>query len=122
MKPKVGDYIKTIRNSAVGNNVIAKVRFINYEDRLGFGKFKNYYSCWREDNSWFELTDNDFKKGRAIVIKKQKEVIDKAIEKIKDYKIYCEKNKGFTEYTDIEIEAIEPVISKLEDILKEVSK
>lgn len=84
MKPKVGDYIKTIRNSAVGNNVIAKVRFINYEDRLGFGKFKNYYSCWREDNSWFELTDNDFKKGRAIVIKKQKEVIDKAIELTKN--------------------------------------
>ena len=54
--------------------------------------------------------------------KKQKEVIDKAIEKINDYKIYCEENKGFTEYTDIEIEAIEPVISKLEDILKEVSE
>ena len=54
--------------------------------------------------------------------KKQKEVINKAIEKINDYKIYCEENKGFTEYTDIEIEAIEPVISKLEDILKEVSK
>lgn len=54
--------------------------------------------------------------------KKQKEVIDKVAEKIKDYKIYCEKNKGFTEYTDIEIEAIEPVISKLEDILKEVSE
>lgn len=52
--------------------------------------------------------------------KKQKEAIDKAIEKINDYKIYCEKNKGLTEYTDIEIEAIEPVISKLEDILKEV--
>lgn len=52
--------------------------------------------------------------------KKQKEVIDKAIKKINDYKIYCEENKGFTEYTDIEIEAIEPVISKLEDILKEV--
>lgn len=50
---------------------------------------------------------------------KLKEVIDKAIEKINDYKIYCEENKGFTEYTDIEIEAIEPVISKLEDILKE---
>lgn len=47
---------------------------------------------------------------------------DKAIEKINDYKIYCEKNKGLTEYTDIEIEAIEPVISKLEDILKEVSE
>lgn len=54
--------------------------------------------------------------------KKQKEVIDKVIEKIKDYKIYCEENKGFTEYTDIEIEAIEPVISKLENILKEVSE
>ena len=54
--------------------------------------------------------------------KKYKEVIDKAIEQINDYKIYCENNKGFTEYTDIEIEAIEPVISKLEDILKEVSK
>lgn len=51
---------------------------------------------------------------------KQKQVIDKTIEKINDYKIYCEKNKGLTEYTDIEIEAIEPVISKLEDILKEV--
>ena len=71
MKPKVGDYIKTIRNSAVGNNVIAKVRFINYEDRLGFGKFKNYYSCWKKDGNWFELTDNDFKKGRAIVIEKE---------------------------------------------------
>lgn len=71
MKPKVGDYIKTIKNSAVGNNVIAKVRFINYEDRLGFGKLKNYYSCWQEDNSWFELTDNDFKKGRAVVIEKE---------------------------------------------------
>lgn len=54
--------------------------------------------------------------------KKQKEVINKAIEKINDYKIYCEENKGFTEYTDIEIEAIEPVISEFEDILKEVSE
>ena len=53
---------------------------------------------------------------------KYKEIIDKAIEKINDYKIYCKENKGFTEYTDIEIEAIEPVISKLEDILKEVSE
>lgn len=52
--------------------------------------------------------------------KKQREVIDKAIEQINDYKIYCEENKGLSEYTDIEIEAIEPVISKLEDILKEV--
>lgn len=53
---------------------------------------------------------------------KQKEVMDKAIEIINDYKIYCQENKGFTEYTDIEIEAIEPVISKLEDILKEMSE
>ena len=55
-------------------------------------------------------------------LQKQKEVINKAIEKINDYKIYCEENKGLTEYTDIEIEAIEPVISKLEDILKEASE
>lgn len=53
-------------------------------------------------------------------VKKQKEVINKAIEKINDHKIYCEENKGFTKYTDIEIEAIESVISKLEDILKDV--
>ncbi len=44
--------------------------------------------------------------------------IDKALKKINDYKIYCKENKGFTEYTDIEIEAIEPVISRLENILK----
>lgn len=48
--------------------------------------------------------------------------IDRALKKINDYKIYCKENKGFTEYTDIEIEAIEPVISKFEDILKEVSE
>lgn len=58
---------------------------------------------------------------RDMVLEYQ-EKIDKALEKINDYKIYCENNKGFTEYTDIEIEAIEPVISKLEDILKEVSE
>lgn len=46
--------------------------------------------------------------------------IENAIEKINDHKIYCEENKGFTKYTDIEIEAIESVISKLEDILKDV--
>lgn len=70
MKPKVGDYIKVIKNGAVGNNVVAKIRFINYEDRIGSGKYKNYYSCWKEDKSWFELTDNDFKKGRAIILNK----------------------------------------------------
>ena len=73
MKPKVGDYIKTIKNPAVGDNVIAKVRFINYEDRMGYGKFKNYYSCWEDNKTWFELTDNDFKKGRAIVLKESGE-------------------------------------------------
>ena len=73
MKPKVSDYIKTIKNPAVGNNVIAKVKFINYEDRMGYGKFKNYYSCWKKDGNWFELTDNDFKKGRAIVLKESGE-------------------------------------------------
>ena len=44
--------------------------------------------------------------------------IDKAIDRINDYKIYCKENKGFTEYTDIEIEAIEPILTKMEDILK----
>ena len=68
-KPKKGDYIKTIKNPAVGNNIIAKVRFIDYENRTG--KYKNYYSCWTEDGSWFELTDNDFKKGRAIILEKE---------------------------------------------------
>ena len=56
---------------------------------------------------------------RDMVLEYQ-EKIDKALEQINDYKIYCENNKGFTEYTDIEIEAIEPVISKLEDILEEI--
>lgn len=55
-------------------------------------------------------------------VKEQKEVIDKAIKKINDYKIYCKENKGFTEYTDIEIEAIEPILIKMEDILNEVSE
>lgn len=44
--------------------------------------------------------------------------IDRALKKINDYKIYCEKNKGLSEYTDIEIEAIAAVISRLEYILK----
>lgn len=72
-KPKIGDYIKTIKNTAVGDNVIAKVRFINYEDRFGYGKYKNYYSCWKEDGSWFELTDNEFKKNKAIILEKEVE-------------------------------------------------
>lgn len=67
---------------------------------------------------------NDFKNYVDYVselekqCKNQKEVIKKTIEKINDYKIYCEKNKGFSEYTDIEIEAIAAVISRLEYILK----
>lgn len=52
-------------------------------------------------------------------VKKQKELIDKAIKEINDYEIYCEDNEGFTEYTDIEIDAIEPILIKIEDILKE---
>lgn len=40
---------------------------------------------------------------RDMVLEYQ-EKIDKALEKINDYKIYCKKNKGFTEYTDIEKE------------------
>lgn len=51
--------------------------------------------------------------------KKQKEVIDKIKKTTNDYKEYCENNAGFTEYTDIEIDAIKPVITNLENILKE---
>lgn len=54
------------------------------------------------------------------LVKNQKEVIDKAIDRINDYKIYCKENKGFTEYTDIEIEAMEPILTEIDDILKVV--
>lgn len=45
-------------------------------------------------------------------------IIDKAIDRINDCKIYRKENRGFAEYTDIEIEAIEPILTKMEDILK----
>ena len=61
----------------------------------------------------------DFMNYQDKEIERLNNKYNKALEKINDYKIYCENNKGLTEYTDIEIEAIEPVISKLEDILKE---
>lgn len=57
-----------------------------------------------------------------ITSRKWADTINKAIEKINDYKIYCKENKGLSEYTDIEIEAIEPILIKIEDILKEVSE
>lgn len=78
-----------------------------------------YERTWEElyeDNVSFQKYTDELEKETEEL----KESINKAIEKINDYKIYCKENKGFTEYTDIEIEAIEPVISKLEDILKEV--
>lgn len=67
-------------------------------------------SCERKEETIYEQYDE-------LVALDTK--IDKALKKINDYKIYCEKNKGFTEYTDIEIEAIEPVLKKIESILKE---
>lgn len=57
-----------------------------------------------------------------ITSRKWADTINKAIEKINDYKIYCKENKGLSEYIDIEIEAIEPILIKIEDILKEVSE
>ena len=54
------------------------------------------------------------------LVKNQKEVIDKAIDRINYYKIYCKENKRFTEYTDIEIEAMKPILTEIDDILKVV--
>lgn len=90
----------------------------------------NEYVCAEMIKSDIELNYDKFYKDDLIRLleacrkeyKKQKEVIDKAIEKINDYKVYCKENKGLTEYTDIEIEAIEPMLIKIEDILKEVSE
>lgn len=79
------------------------------------------YETFLKENEYMKNIAKDFEQLKQKN-KQLKEVINKAIEKINDYKIYCEENKGFTEYTDIEIEAIEPVISKFEDILKEVSE
>lgn len=79
------------------------------------------YETFLKENEYMKNIAKDFEQLKQKN-KQLKEVINKAIEEINDYKIYCEENKGFTEYTDIEIEAIEPVISKFEDILKEVSK
>lgn len=50
---------------------------------------------------------------------RDKKAIDKMTKIINDYKKYCGTNKGFTEYTDIQIEAIERVINDLDSILKE---
>lgn len=50
---------------------------------------------------------------------RNKKAIDKMTKVINDYKKYCETNKGFTEYTDIQIEAIKQVINDLDSILKE---
>ena len=50
---------------------------------------------------------------------RNKKAIDKMAKIINDYKKYCKTNKGLTEYTDIQIEAIERVINDLDNILKE---
>ncbi len=81
------------------------------------GKIRDVTMASKDGELLLEYIDN-----LEQQIKKQKEVIDKAIKKINDYKIYCKENKGFTKYTDIEIEAIEPILIKMEDILKEVSE
>ena len=90
---------------------------------------KKYYSVFpgqiKIDNEVFFGIDykiTDFIIELMEQIKKQKEVINKAIKRINDYKIYCKENYGFTQYTDIEIEAIKPILIKMEDILKEVSE
>ena len=88
-------------------------------------KIEDYFKYYIQGSDHYLIPKDVFKELFNEMInwkeesQRQKEVIDKVIEKTNDYKIYCEENKGFTEYTDIEIEAIDPVISKLEDILKE---
>lgn len=67
-------------------------------------------SCERKEETIYEQYDESVGLDTKI---------DNALKKINDYKIYCKENKGFTEYTDIEIEAIEPVLIKIENILKE---
>lgn len=47
-------------------------------------------------------------------------IIDKIDKELNEQKADCIKNKGFDTYTDIEIEAIELVLHKIEVILKEV--
>lgn len=47
-------------------------------------------------------------------------IIDKIDKELNEQKADCIENKGFDTYTDIEIEAIEPVLHKIEVILKEV--
>lgn len=105
-------------------NLISVVQQLPKED---IETIQGYVEMIEEENKRLlkTITHNEkcrrkMQKSLMSIIEKQKEVIDKAIDQINDYKIYCEENKGFTEYTDIEIEAIEPVISKLEDILNEV--
>ena len=90
-----------------------------------YPKWERKIDNWRRRIEGYEKNKRDLKRQIQILKrknKKQKEVIDKAIKKINDYKIYCKENKGFTEYTDIEIEAIETILIKMEDILKEVSE
>lgn len=89
----------------------------------------NHYRTYPDGD---KANDNQIKEmveGKKLSIiklqqenKQLKEVINKAIERINDYKIYCKENYGFTQYTDIEIEAIKPILIKMEDILKEVSE
>lgn len=104
--PEMWELLKEIERL---NNIIKELEKENQELKE---KTKLFHK-----NGVFSL-EYDKETLRDMVLEYQ-EKIDKALEKINDYKIYCKENKGFTEYTDIEIEAIEPVISKLEDILKE---
>ena len=108
-----------LSHSDISSNECIKINNLIIELSKENQKLKEKTKLFHK-NGVFSL-EYDKETLRDMVLEYQ-EKIDKALEQINDYKIYCENNKGFTEYTDIEIEAIEPVISKLEDILKEVSE
>ena len=125
-------YSRALSFDEVGEQVdIFKKEKIKYEQEIE--RLNNIINELSKENQELKEKTKLFHKNGVFSLEYDKETlrdmvleyqekIDKALEKINDYKIYCKKNKGFTEYTDIEIEAIEPVISKLEDILKEVSE
>lgn len=109
--------IKICERRANAYNEVGNIKIVD--------KYENEKYKWEKLLSDLDLLDkkniNELLEYKRVYYK-QKEVIDKAIKKINDYKIYCEENEGFTEYTDIEIEAIKPILINIEGILKEVSE
>lgn len=71
MELKVGMYVRTINDKAVGNGVIGKIKYIN--EREHKGKTKIYYSVWVDKKTWFEITKEDYVLGK---VKAKENIID----------------------------------------------